>query len=198
MNKNKRGKLLIILGLALVIAATAIYSVYDCQDKTAGKNSKMLLDELRQEQNSSAEFLPENTADEMAGANVAGYNLIGTIMIPSVGTQLPVQHDWSYDLLKISPCRYSGTAEGRNLIILGHNYKAHFTPIKKVTVGSAVEFVSINGKSYRYTVKETEILHKTELDKLTSSDYDLSVFTCTTGGESRFVLRCELNEEQFE
>lgn len=106
---------------------------------------------------------------------------------------MPVLESWSYDLLQISPCRYSGSAKEGNLILLGHNYKKHFAPLEKLTVGDNVEFCDVNGTVYTYEVAATEILQKTELERLTGSGYDLTLFTCTNGGYSRYVVRCTLS-----
>ena len=53
-----------------------------------------------------------------------------------------------------------------------------------------MEFCDVNGTVYRYEVAATEILQKTELEQLTASEFDLTLFTCTNGGYSRYVVRC--------
>ncbi len=194
MKKKTIGKLLIAAGMVMVFAAAGIYAGYDNIDKQAGEYAEELVAAL---DDASAEAAESGAAEQISAAagempqrTLAGYPLIGEIIIPSVGIDLPVLNDWSYDLLKISPCRYSGSVEDGNFIILGHNYKSHFTPLKNVQVGEAVYFTDINGRTYTYTVAEIETLHKTQLDDLTMNDYDMSLFTCTTGGQYRFVARC--------
>ncbi len=153
-----------------------------------GDASAALLAELDASEEDTAEYV--GAAGEMPQKTLGGYALIGEIVIPSVGIDLPVLNDWSYDLLKIAPCRYSGSAEDGNLIILGHNYKSHFTPLKSVKVGDEVRFTDVNGFRHTYVVEEIETLHKTRLDDLTMTDYDLTLFTCTADGQSRFIARC--------
>lgn len=201
------GKLLTAAGLVMVFAAAGIYAVYDRADHSAGDSAQELLDALdAADSGTSADSIDEvgsdsdaeaysyveavSAAGEMPQKTLKGYALIGEIIIPSVGIDLPVLNDWSYNLLKIAPCRYSGTVEDGNLIILGHNYRSHFTPLKNVAVGDEVRFTDVNGMTYTYRVDEIETLYKTQLDDLTVTDYDLTLFTCTTGGQSRFVARC--------
>ncbi|MDP3447547.1 MAG: sortase, partial [Eubacteriales bacterium] len=66
--------------------------------------------------------------------------MIGILEIPEFNQELPIIGKWSYDLLKISICRYKGPApnEKGNLVLIGHNYKsgAHFGNLKKLSVGS--------------------------------------------------------------
>ncbi len=189
MNRKARGKIFIALGFLMVFISTAIFMTFDYQEKKAGENAAVLLEELKIQQEKF--FLEtENSAGEMPQQTLRGYNLVGRINFSSVGVELPVLNEWSYELLKISPCRYSGSVEDGNLIILGHNYKSHFAPLKNCSVGDAVYFTDVNGIRHTYTVSETETLYKTELDKLTASDYDLTVFTCTASGQSRLVIRC--------
>ena len=48
------------------------------------------------------------------------------------------------------------------------------------------------GKVTDYEVVSLEILNRDQVDALTadSDDWDLSLFTCTAGGGSRYVVRC--------
>lgn len=120
--------------------------------------------------------------------------MIGTVRIPTVGIELPVLSTWSYEMLNIAPCRYSGSIDSGDLILMGHNYKSHFTPLHQVTVGSEVTFEDVNGIVYRYTVDAIEYLHKSESEQL-PSEHPLILFTCTAGGQNRIIIRCLLQED---
>ena len=200
MKRRTRGIILILLGLVMVFSGTGIYGAYAYQEDIAGENAELLLEDLRTEmqtRHEAAIYDPvqeEQPTEDLPRLTLSGYDLIGILCVPSLGLELPVLNEWSYDLLQISPCRYSGSAEEGDLILLGHNYKRHFTPLKQLQPGDTVEFVDVTGKTYTYTVAITEILQKTELDRLTTSDYPLTLFTCTNGGYSRFVVRCSLAE----
>ena len=198
MKRKIRGSFLMALGLLLSLSAAAIFAKYEYQAELAGDNAEILLDGLTEQIQERAEAQRRDTARQeepaaqMPQTTLAGYGLVGIVRAPSVGLELPVLDEWSYELLQISPCRYSGSAAGGDLILLGHNYKRHFAPLKKLEDGSVVEFCDINGGVYRYEVAVSEILQKTELERLTTSDYDLTLFTCTNGGYSRYVVRCTL------
>jgi len=198
MNKKLRGKLLIITGVLLVFVGGALLMLNEQEDQLAGQNAQVLLTKLQQEMTVRAETAVLDTADEealpageMARATLDGYELIGVLRIGTLKMELPILGSWDYDMLKVSPCRYSGSVESGDLILLGHNYKKHFTPLKKIAVGEQVEFCDVNGVSYLYEVTATEILQKTELERLTATDSALTIFTCTNGGYSRFVVRCD-------
>lgn len=185
-------------------SAAGIFATYEYQADIAGDNAEILLDTLTEEIEERKEVRRYDTAEqeeptaELPQTTLAGYDLVGIVRAPTLGLELPVLDSWSYDLLQISPCRYSGSIQEGNLILLGHNYKRHFAPLKKINVGDFVEFCDINGTVYKYEVAETEILQKTELERLTVSDFDLTLFTCTNGGYSRFVVRCMLTSTSSE
>ena len=211
MKRKTRGIIFIFLGLLMSFTAARFSAAYEQQEAIAGENAEILLQELRQEMKSAepeikipaptpAPTLPSEEPEspptepevvEMPQTTLNGYALVGILQVPAVGLELPILDSWNYDLLKISPCRYSGTAAGGNLILLAHNYDRHFGPFKQLVPGDTVTFLSVDGTRYQYAVTATEILQKTELERLTSSGHDLTLFTCTKGGYSRVVVRCD-------
>ena len=195
MNKRYRGILLISLGLVLVLAGVGLHAIHERQDQLAGQNAGVLLEKLAYEikfnyqtalpEDPAATDAPGSPADgeegddtPMASRTLSGYDLVGILRVPSVGVELPVLSRWSYPLLNVAPCRYSGSVETGDLIILGHNYKSHLQPLERVAVGDDVQFTDVNGVTCRYVVAAVDIIHKSESEKL-ASDYPLSIFTCT-------------------
>ena len=197
MNKRRmRGSLLVLAGLIMILAAMALQIIEEKRDALAGENARILLRQLALER-TSIEDGPEETTPaqtngtdfSMAVKSYLGYSMIGTLRISSVGIELPVLSAWSYELLDVAPCRDSGSAAGGDLIIMGHNYKSHFTPLHDIAVGAEVEFEDVHGSEYRYIVERIEYLHRGEGEQL-PSDYELTLFTCTSGGAKRIVVRC--------
>lgn len=191
--KQKRGAILLLVGILLVLCGLGIHLAQQRQDALAGQTAALLLQQL-EEKVLSVEPVPDTQTPEqdvqLPEKKYMGYTLIGSVSIPSVGIQLPVLDDWSEDMLKVAPCRYAGSISGGNMIIMGHNYKSHFTPLQKIAVGAEVEFENAVGKVFRYRVAEIVYLHRTEGEQLPSS-YPLTLFTCTPGGLERIVVRCE-------
>ena len=199
--KQKRGALLVLMGLSMVFAAMFLHIVEQRQDRQAGENAAVLLQQLelsRMSVPAAPEMVhPEesaSTVDAMPEKEYLGYAMIGTLRIPSLGMELPILRDWSYELLNVAPCRYSGSAPEENMILMGHNYKSHFTPLHNIAVGAEVTFEDVNGFLYRYCVEEITYLHKTEGEALPSDD-PLTLFTCTSGGQNRIVVRCSTAEQ---
>jgi len=200
MNKlEKRGLLLMLAGLLLTSSALAIHLMQRQEDILAGQSAQMLLQQLelsriempREEIPSAPEAEEEaaSTVSPMPEKEYRGYRMIGSIQVPAVGVHLPVMSSWSEKLLKLAPCRYLGSLPEPGMVIMGHNYKSHFTPLHKVELGDEVIFEDVEGKIYRFTVDDIQILHRSEGEQL-DSGYPLTLFTCTPGGLERRVIRC--------
>ena len=195
--RQKRGCGLVLLGMILILLSLFLHITQERQDQIAGENASTLLQQLELSR-ISLELPEENEALEptlptvMAEKEYLGYSMIGTLRVPSVSIELPVLSQWSYELLNVAPCRYFGSIPEGNMILMGHNYKSHFTPLHDVEEGAAVEFEDVNGIVYHYTVAKIETLHKND-GELLPSEYPLTLFTCTRGGQNRVVIRCQIN-----
>ncbi len=137
-----------------------------------------------------------NPEMDMPVTEVKGQDYIGVLTIPILGLELPVISEWSYPRLKIAPCRFEGSAYQNDLIIAAHNYKSHFGRLKDLRPRDEVTFTDMDGDVFSYTVAEMETLGKRDLPELKSGEWDLTLFTCTLGGRTRVVVRCELTENE--
>ena len=196
--KQKQGALLVLIGLCMVLAAMFLHTTQERQDMQAGENAAVLLEQLELSRMSVPSPKPTEEAEPIAPQETRmpekkylGYTMIGTLRVPAVGIELPILQDWSYPLLNVAPCRYTGSAAEGNMILMGHNYKRHFAPLRQVSPGDRVEFLDASGSSHAYVVAGTEVLKPTQLDELTVSESALTIFTCTPGGYGRFVVRCD-------
>ena len=120
-----------------------------------------------------------------------GGDYIGVLELPLLGLELPVMESWSYPDLRVAPCRYSGSAYQDDMVVAAHNYKSHFGCLKELRLGDEVRFTDMEGNVFRYAVADLETLGKYDVEKMTSGDWDLTLFTCTYGGKSRVTVRCQ-------
>ena len=58
-------------------------------------------------------------------------------------------------------------------------------------MGDELSFTDADGNVFYYTVDEIETLSPFATEEMTSSGWDLTLFTCTVGGASRVTVRCE-------
>ena len=132
---------------------------------------------------------------EMPVETINGIDFIGVLRIPALELELPIISEWNYPNLKTAPCRYSGSAYLNNLIICGHNYTSHFGTLKNLWEGDIATFTDIDGNVFIYKMVERETLNPTDIEGMDSGNWDLTLFTCTVGGQSRVTIRFELEED---
>ena len=126
---------------------------------------------------------------EMPGEKVNGHEYIGTLSIPSLGLKVPVQRNWSYENLSVSPCRYSGSAYADNLAIIAHTY--HFGKLSSLALDATVTFTDMENNVFRYVVREKNTISPNDANEIAHSDYDLTLVTCTISGTKRVAVYCE-------
>ena len=213
---TKTGKILTAIGLLLLAAALCL-TVYNLRSDTAARQTAdavlaQLLPEL-EEREAAAEadasapeeapaaaeetFLPDyllNPEMEMPSEEIDGRSYIGVLRLPTLGLELPVLSEWSDSGSRAAPCRYSGSVYLDTMVIAGHNYSGHFGTLKNLAPGDALSFTDMDGNVFSYTVVELETLPPYAVEEMTSGDWDLTLFTCTVGGQSRLAVRCERTE----
>ena len=126
---------------------------------------------------------------EMPGEKVNGHEYIGTLSIPSLGLKVPVQRNWSYENLSVSPCRYSGSAYADNLTIIAHTY--HFGKLSSLALDATITFTDMENNVFRYVVREKNTISPNDANEIAHSGYDLTLVTCTLSGTKRVAVYCE-------
>ena len=141
----------------------------------------------------AAAFPPDYTLDpsrDMPVTQIRGNRYIGILSIPSLSVSLPIADDWKNGNLDCTPCRYSGSAYTDDLVLLGHNYAAHFGALRELEPGDAVTFTDADGNEFFYSVCDAEILPPDAVEAMVNGDWGLTLFTCTVGGQNRLAVRC--------
>jgi sortase A len=175
------------------------YNVWD--DNRAGDIADDIVNRLDDELGSPAsgfdteDLYKKYPEIEMPVFQVDGNDYIGQLDISELGLTLPVMSEWSYPNLKIAPCRYSGSAYTKDLVIAAHNYSRHFGRLKNLQVGSYVVFTDMDKHRFVYTVGEVEELPPQATEEMKDSGWDLTLFTCNRSGKKRIAVRCMEAEE---
>lgn len=208
----RKGTLLISMGLLLVAAAFFLTGYNLVEDYRAAKSAKAAAAQLEamlpQEEIPATEPVrteptqqtetPDyvlNPGMPMPEKTVDGCSYIGLLEIPGLGLELPILTSWSYDLLQIAPCRYEGSVYTHDLILSAHNYRHHFGKLDQLITGDMLIFTDMDGNVFVYEVAYRETLGGDEGIAMRLGDWDMTLFTCTIGGEYRVTIRCELIEE---
>ena len=206
--KRFSGRYFILVGLICILGAAGLtcYNFWD--DRRAGDASESVAEILVQkvDENVKTGEVPLPVADtedepfrEMATSEIDGHIYIGTVESPTLGMNLPVMQDWDLDSLKISPCRYTGSYYTDDLVICAHNYRKHFSPFRRLPVGDEIIFHTVDGQDFRYIISNIETIKPPEIEKMiantsnsdSNNQWDLTLFTCTVGGQARWAIRCD-------
>ena len=215
MNKRseKKGRIPILIGLALILAALLLtgYNFWDgYRAQRAADAVLAVLEPLIT--GDPAEIYRETMGDpdeteypdyilnpemEMPAKTVNGHDFVGILQMPTLGRTFPIGSEWNYTNLKTGPCRYDGTPYLNNMIICAHNYRPQFGTIKNLKMGDPVIVRDMDGNVFEYQVIEIEILSPHDVERMKAGEWDLTLFTCTVGAGSRVTVRCELVPQEL-
>ncbi|HOO25630.1 MAG TPA: sortase [Clostridiales bacterium] len=187
---NKRGIIAMTLGALMILGSFSLMAYNGWEERRASSFANEILPDLFEVIEEKKADSKQEEAKARPTAIVGGNELIGIITIPDIDLELPVLSTWSYPLLKIAPCRYSGENIDDPLVLAGHNYVKHFGKLNKLLPDDEVFFTDVEGKLTTYRVVKTEILQKTQVEDMLSENWDLSLFTCDYSGRVRLTVRC--------
>ena len=188
------------LGVILIAAAVCLPGYNLVDDRRAGNAAASAMEKLAvadapvggtiaaQDLESSQHI---SDSIPMPTEGVDGRLYIGILRIPSLGLELPVISDWSYEGLRVAPCRYSGSAYSDDLVVAAHSYASHFGKIHSLSYGEEVSFTDVRGNVFLYEVASIEELGSSDVAAMTESGWELTLFTCTFDGANRVAVRCE-------
>jgi len=207
--KTKIGASFIVIGAILMVAALSLLLFNEHQQSEAGKAVELVMPRIADAIKENSELRAESTdviyeevyetimaatkdePKEMPVVEIDGKSYVGVVSMESLQFELPVIADWSYDDLDKAPCLYSGSVYSDDMVIMAHNYTKHFGKISNLKVGETVCFVDANGKTVSYEVIAIDVLPETDIEEMTSGEYDLSLFTCDYSSRNRITVRCD-------
>lgn len=193
-----------LIGTALILGALSLFYHNEKDSRDAELFAQNVMPALQDEIIHALETAPvepdgsENTPVEllrpedlvMTEKMINGYPYIGYLSIPDLNLELPVMSNWNSQRLMISPCRFTGTVKGEDLVIMAHNYKSHFGKLSTLTEGAKVRFVDMDGVIWDYEVVIMDVLAAEEVEEMTAGEYDLTLFSCTANRSYRITVRC--------
>ena len=206
---SKGGKFCTAVGVLLLSAALLLTAYNLWSDARANAIAGEVLERLVPDMEENADtspsapiydegsedvYIPDyilNPAMAMPEEQIDGQTYIGVLEVPALSLTLPVISEWSYPRLKIAPCRYTGSVYMDNMVIAAHNYQSHFGKLGRLSPDDDVTFTDVDGNVFAYKVVEIETLSPHAMEEMTTGDWDLTLFTCTIGGQSRVTVRCE-------
>jgi sortase A len=211
-NSKKKTKLgIIFMSLAIIIIVGAgILLIYNNKEETRVTNyNESLVTEFEKEMEKYSELNDEGQVEkdlswldynnsigtEYSKTLDDGVTYIGILYFPEISNlAVPVIDNCTDSNLKLSACRYSGSLNEK-MIIAGHSYKSIFGKLSsKLKVDNIIYFKSLDGNVYKYKLVNIEYLLPTDVQKMQSGEWDLTIFTCTYDNQKRITYRFILDD----
>ncbi|MFI3206667.1 MAG: sortase [Clostridia bacterium] len=191
MIKKFLSKAFILSGITLILISFCLF-VQNLQTEENLKisTSNILVEIFEQLEEIKIEKNDENLVEDYSDTEYTKEVLVDNSLycfvlnIPSLGLQLPVQSNWSYENLNVSPCVY----KSEPLSIAAHNYDTHFGKLTSLNIGDSVSIEYFSGEIDEYKVVSITKIYETDVEELENSDYDLSLFTCNYSNNSERIL----------
>ena len=185
---NRKGVGLMAIGM-LMVAISLFFALHYVMDEWRSGGYAITALNVMEEMEQTGETVPSETGLPAFPANGKVY--VGKLDIPALDMEMPVMDQYTRHNRKLGPSLYWGSPEEDSMVIAGFAFQGHFAPLKKLSVGDEVLYTGYLGEPLRYTVAKIEILKPSEVEEMLSGEYPLTLFTSTTGGNSRLAVRCE-------
>lgn len=195
--KNRRGILLMLVGVVLILGAGGLLLYNNWQEKKSKEFVSRVIDEFERLVDPFKREMMQ-LPKQMQSVVIDGKEYIGSLDFPTLDQSFPILKNCNDELLKLAPCRYTGSYLKDNMIIAGHNYSTGFGLLKSLEIGDPVEFTDTIGNTQEYEVINIEIIEGTDIqgmEEKVGDGWDLTLFSCTYGGQSRYAVRCAKVEE---
>ncbi len=182
--RNIIGKSFIVIGWILLIIASIIigYDYYEANTAYNFANDTIseIKDTIDKEINNLEEF------------EHLGKIYIGILEIPSLNLSLPVLRNCTDENLRLAPCRFFGDIYTEEpVVIAAHNYPKFFGNLKLLKEGDTVIFRKLDGQILQYRVVGSEMIDGTDVEGMTETTNDLTLFTCNYRKDKRITVRCD-------
>lgn len=148
-----------------------------------------------EETDPTAETRDPYEPETLTEVEIDGHKYVGYLYFPDLDRSLPVMKLEFLEDLQLAPCLQIGSVYTDDAVIAAHNYPSHFGPLRDYQGGERVRFTDMTGYVLEYTVQEVRTIDPKETPDLTENPYDLTLYTCTTGGSDRVLISCNRTEK---
>lgn len=214
MFESKYSKLLTII-LVIVIIAIVVLLAFWGYDVYKKMSTKKAAEEIADEFTNS---IDENTVDinnqelatpvlneevvETTNASTGtkkvtynGYNVVGTIEIPTIDLKYPILERVTPESIESSVAVLVGPGPNQvgNTVIAGHNYRngSFFGKNKKLALGDKIYITDTSGTKIKYNIYniyETSPDDGDYITRDTNGKREISLTTCTDNSKSRLII----------
>ena len=175
------------IGLLLLLSGAGLigYNIYE--DYRSGHAQEQILNQLDADHSGKS---MEAYSSRFGTTQIDGNDYMGVLSIPSLGRRYPIQSTWSSQNMKMTPCRWSGSIESNDLILVGHAYQSQFASLHQLKVGEMIILADMRGHQFLYQIIEVETVNSNELQPVDTTDWNLQLYTYAPDGRSGVAVFC--------
>lgn len=136
--------------------------------------------------------------DYAEGEEQSENEIFGIIEIPKINIRYPIFSHLSEELLKISPCKFSGESPkiNGNICIAGHNYNnsMFFSNLSLLTKNDKICLYDNSNNKYVYTVFNLYEVKESDLSPIfdyNQSSKELTLITCNNINQNRLIIKAK-------
>lgn len=219
MGNSKYGNVLTIVLIVIIIAIIALLGFFGYEayrkkvietDTQAAVDvfENMLNDQEDVEVEEEEAVTPNINVDDVeystntgsgSSALYNGFEVIGTIEIPTNNVKLPILAPSALSLkgLETGVCTYDGMADlnesGSNSVLVAHNYRngTFFSNNSKLEKGDIIYITDLSGTKMKYEVYQKYETSPSDMDyavRETGEKSEISLSTCTTDSSKRLII----------
>ena len=123
----------------------------------------------------------------------------GKIYIDKINLEYAVFNTYNEELLKISPCKFSGGQLGTkgNICIAGHNYNddRFFGKLANLEYGDKIKMVDLENNEFEYIVYDIFETNESDTSVLKANkNYELTLLTCNNANKKRIIVKAYFKE----
>lgn len=189
--KSRLRSILLIAGVCLLVAAIAVFLVWQWNIHRYARQAQAYADTLRDLIPPTQGSFPEERRDNtMATLSLDGADFIGILEFPRCDSCLPVCADW--EKTSQYPCRFNGSIYDRTIQIGATSQDGQYDFYREITVGDGVFFTDTEGNRYTYQVSDIRYEKEVTPTTLQHRDGALTLFIKNIYAFDYIVVYCDV------
>lgn len=175
------------------------YNITKLYSNQSDYTSNKITENIDINTNMNSSLLPYDNIMSSQNNSTNDSSIIGIINIPNLHIYYPIFSTCSEELLKISPCRFSGPMPGKNgnLCIAGHNYDngKFFSNVPLLKINDEIILSDYAEKQFSYFVNDIYEVKNDDLNPIYDFDKNskcLTLITCNNVNKNRIIVRAIL------